>query len=133
MFRFLFIPCFLAGLTLLNPLAMVSANAPYLDDRKIHLRKDGAALGDLSFGQLLTCLETASFEDDSGPRAIDRKVKRLIVTTIHNKKWFFNIREEIGYIIIEGITVNTQYYSSEQDKSKHLLHILAHCKLPAED
>lgn len=118
---------------LVNPLSAVSADLSYTDDRKIHLHKDGTALGNLNYGQFLTCLQTASFKDDSGPRAIDRKIKRLIVTTIHNKKWFFNIREEIGYIIIEGITVNTQYYSSEQDKSKHLLHILAHCKLPAED
>ncbi len=109
------------------------ADEPYTDDRKVSFYKDGATFGDLTYGQLLTCIETASFENEPGPRDIERKIKRLIVTNIHGDRWFFKIREEINYVILVDITINTRRYSSEVDMSKHLLHILAHCNLPVAD
>ncbi len=126
----LILACFLL---LFSSITVTHAIEQYQDERKVSFRKDGATFGDLTYGQLLTCIETASFENEPGPREIERKIKRLIVTNIHGDRWFFKIREDINHVILVDITINTRRYFTEADMSKRLLHILAHCDLPAAE
>ena len=99
------------------------------DDRSLLLELGRREIGRFSYGDFLYCLKNARFESETSPRDIETGIKRLVVTTIHGKKWNFEVREEIGAVIIEGITVNTQYYSTYKDKSRLLLHIFSHCQL----
>lgn len=117
---------------LLGHMATICAEQPYIDHRQLLLQQNRYELGDFNYGHFLTCLETASFEQEPGPRVVDTRMKRLVVTTIHNQKWYFEMREEIGSVTIEDITIGTRHIDNMNDKRKKILHILAHCHLEDE-
>ena len=117
---------------LLSYMATIYAEPPYIDHRQLLLQQNRYELGDFNYGNFLTCLETASFEQEPGPRAVDTRIKRLVVTTIHNKKWYFETRDQINSVVIEDLTIGTQHIDNMNDKRKKILHILAHCHLEEE-
>ena len=104
-----------------------------MDHRQLFLQQNINELGDFNYGNFLTCLETASFDQEPGPFSVDTRIKRLVVTTIHNQKWYFETREEPGSVTIEDLTIDTRHIDNMNDKRKKILHILAHCKLADED
>ena len=105
------------------------AKVPYSDARKLYIHHDVDELGNFNWGNFLTCLETASFPSDEGPRKLNLSIPRLVTTTINNHFWVFSIREDIDYVLLESITIDTHHAYTAHDKRSLFLKLIGNCKL----
>jgi hypothetical protein len=99
------------------------------DKRKFYLHTDVDELGNFNWGNFLSCLQTVKFPGDEGPRELDKKISRLITTTINNQFWVFSVREDDTNVILESITINTHKFYSLNDKRRLFLRIVGNCQL----
>ena len=105
------------------------ARTPYSDHRKMYIHHGVDELGNFNWGNFLTCLETASFSSDKGPRKLNLSTSRLVTTTINNQSWVFSVREDNEIVILESVTIDTHHVYSERDKRNLFLKIVGNCKL----
>jgi hypothetical protein len=115
-------------LIIITPVMIYAEYMPS-DTRNFYLHTDVDELGNFNWGNFLSCLKTVKFPDDEGPRELDLKISRLVVTTINNQSWVFSVREDEKNVTLESITINTHKYYTLQEKRKLFLRIVGNCQL----
>ena len=97
------------------------------DNRKFYLHFDNNELGNFKWGNFLSCLKTAKFPNDPGPRDLTMNISRLVITTIDEHPWVFSIKEDESSVTLESITIDTHKYYTLKEKRRLFLRIVANC------
>ena len=107
----------------------LSAEDTYVDDRKLFIHHDVDELGNFNWGNFLSCLVTAKFGEDKGPRKLNLETPRMVTTTINDHLWIVSIREDIEQVVIESITIDTHHNYTPKDKRRIFLRVIGNCEL----
>jgi hypothetical protein len=109
--------------------AIANAEQGYIDERKFYLHADNDEIGNFTWGHFLTCLRTVKFQNDEGPRELNVKISRLVITSINDKTWVFSVREDESKVVLESITIGTKKYYTLNDKRRLFLRIVGNCEI----
>ena len=107
----------------------LSAKDAFVDDRKLYLHHDIDELGNFNWGNFLSCLTTAKFPGDEGPRKLNLDTSRMVTTAINDHLWIISIREDIAQVVIESITIDTHHYYLPKEKRSIFLRVIGNCQL----
>ena len=107
----------------------LSAKDIFSDKRKLYIHHGIDELGNFNWGNFLTCLKTAKFPGDNGPRKLNLATPRMVTTTINGHHWIISIREDIEQVVIESFTIDTHHSYTPRDKRQIFLRVIGNCKL----
>lgn len=97
------------------------------DTRPVFLDEENKIFSTKLYGEFLECLRTGKFSSDYGPREVDTRNKRLVVTRINNNLWAIEVREYMDKVIIKNIVINTRNIYTMKEIRRYILYLVRHC------